>query len=133
MTIDATSNARAGSLAGQVTQAGGTPSSTSAVGDMGPDAFMRLLVTQIKNQDPMNPMDSKELMTQLSQLTSVERLVKIDDRLASLVGARELAVAQRFAVGASDEEPRDEGAVEPTDDSVDRRGRVCSKWVVADS
>jgi flagellar basal-body rod modification protein FlgD len=57
-----------------------TPTSDS----LGPDAFLRLLVTQIRNQDPMEPMDTEGMMQQLTQLSSVERLVAIDDRLASL-------------------------------------------------
>jgi len=51
---------------------------------MGKDAFMRLLVTQLQNQDPTKPMDSREMISQLSELTSVEKLTAIGDRLAAL-------------------------------------------------
>jgi len=51
------------------------------------DDFMKLLVAQLKNQDPNNPLDTKELVTQLSQLTSVEQLVTMNDKLASLTTA----------------------------------------------
>lgn len=51
---------------------------------LGRDAFMQLLVTQLRNQSPTDPMDTRDLMTQLVQLTSVERLVGIEDRLTSL-------------------------------------------------
>lgn len=59
-----------------------TSESTSST--MGPDAFLRLLVTQIRNQDPMEPMDTDAMMGQLTQLTEVERLVAIDGRLETL-------------------------------------------------
>lgn len=62
----------------------GAPSAPSTDSALGPDAFLRLLVTQIRNQDPMQPMDTEGMMQQLAQLTSVERLVAIDDRLATL-------------------------------------------------
>ena len=62
----------------------GGPASRSTPDALGPDAFLRLLVTQIRNQDPMAPMDTDNMMTQLSQLTSVERLVAIDGRLETL-------------------------------------------------
>jgi flagellar basal-body rod modification protein FlgD len=62
----------------------GGPSATTTSNSLGPDAFLRLLVTQIRNQDPMQPMDTEGMMSQLTQLTSVERLVAIDDRLATL-------------------------------------------------
>jgi len=53
-------------------------------GDMGRDAFLKLLVAQLKNQDPLNPTDSKEMITQLSQLTSVDQLQQISARMQSL-------------------------------------------------
>ncbi|MCC6875050.1 MAG: flagellar hook assembly protein FlgD [Sandaracinaceae bacterium] len=64
----------------------GAPRSPAAGGNGQLDggAFMQLLVAQIRNQDPANPMDSRELMTQLTQLTSVEHLIGIEDRLTSL-------------------------------------------------
>ena len=76
MRVDSTSRASAGSLGAPTTE--GTPS------NLGPEAFMWLLVTQIRNQDPMKPMDTQEMMQQLTQLSSVERLVAIDGRLQSL-------------------------------------------------
>lgn len=54
---------------------------------MNKDDFMKLLVAQLKNQDPNNPLDTKELVTQLSQLTSVEQLVTMNDKIASLTSA----------------------------------------------
>lgn len=62
----------------------GGPTTTSTSNSLGPDAFLRLLVTQIQNQDPMQPMDTEGMMSQMTQLSSVERLVAIDDRLATL-------------------------------------------------
>lgn len=78
MTIGSTNGATASSTAL------GGPTSSSTADALGPDAFLRLLVTQIRNQDPMEPMDTDAMMTQLSQLTSVERLVAIDGRLETL-------------------------------------------------
>jgi flagellar basal-body rod modification protein FlgD len=51
---------------------------------MGKDDFMKLLVAQLKNQDPNNPLDPKDLVTQLSQLTSVEKLVNMETELKAL-------------------------------------------------
>lgn len=65
------------------------------INGMGRDAFMKLLVAQLRNQDPQSPVDSKEFITQLSQLTSVEQLITMSDRLASLeVGMASLANTQ---------------------------------------
>jgi flagellar basal-body rod modification protein FlgD len=48
------------------------------------DAFMNLLVTQLKYQDPLDPMETNEFMSQLAQLTQVERLQNIYDSLTDL-------------------------------------------------
>ncbi|MCB9632457.1 MAG: hypothetical protein H6721_10045 [Sandaracinus sp.] len=48
------------------------------------DAFLRLLVTQLQNQDPLDPMDAREMVTQLSELTGVEKLESIETQLATL-------------------------------------------------
>jgi len=47
------------------------------------DAFMTLLVTQLKNQDPMNPQDSSQMAAQLAQFTSVEQLTQLNEAVAS--------------------------------------------------
>jgi flagellar basal-body rod modification protein FlgD len=56
----------------------------AAGGAMGKDQFVKLLITQMQNQDPMNPMDGKDLAAQLAQFSSVEQLININDKLASL-------------------------------------------------
>ncbi len=50
------------------------------------DMFLQLLVTQLKNQDPLNPTDSSQFMTQLAQITSVEQLVAIRQDVDRLIG-----------------------------------------------
>jgi flagellar basal-body rod modification protein FlgD len=37
------------------------------------DMFLRLLVTQLKNQDPLNPADGTQFLTQLAQFTTLEQ------------------------------------------------------------
>lgn len=41
--------------------------------------FMRLLVTQLQNQDPLQPLQDRELIAQLTQLSSLESLQRIED------------------------------------------------------
>lgn len=48
------------------------------------DRFLKLLVTQLKNQDPMNPMENAELTMQLAQMSTVEGINKLNDGLAAL-------------------------------------------------
>lgn len=61
---------------GSITQAAG--------GAMGKDEFVKLLVTEMKNQDPESPMDGKDLAVQLAQFSSVEQLMNVNTKLDDL-------------------------------------------------
>ena len=56
----------------------------AAGGPMGKDQFVKLLVTEMQNQDPLNPMDGKELAVQLAQFSSVEQLMNVNTKLDDL-------------------------------------------------
>ncbi len=45
--------------------------------DLGKDAFMSLLVTQLQYQDPLNPMDNSEMLAQLAQFTALEQMMNV--------------------------------------------------------
>jgi len=51
---------------------------------LGKDDFLRLLITQLRYQDPLNPLDQNEFMMQTAQFSSLEALQNIDHGLASL-------------------------------------------------
>ncbi|TCS39164.1 flagellar basal-body rod modification protein FlgD [Paucimonas lemoignei] len=51
------------------------------------DRFMTLLVTQMKNQDPLNPMDNAQMTSQLAQLSTVSGIEKMNVALQSLMGS----------------------------------------------
>lgn len=57
---------------GAATPAGATPAGASA-GLLGKDDFLKLLIGQMKNQDPLNPTDSAEYMGQLTQFSILEQ------------------------------------------------------------
>lgn len=65
---------------------------TAPKDDLSRETFLKLLVAQLKNQDPLNPTDSKEMITQLSQLSSVDQLRQISEGMQSLQVAT-LAIA----------------------------------------
>jgi flagellar basal-body rod modification protein FlgD len=59
-----------------------TKSTDSVTADT--DKFMTLLVTQLQNQDPLNPMDNAQMTSQLAQLQTVTGVNKLNDALATL-------------------------------------------------
>jgi flagellar basal-body rod modification protein FlgD len=52
------------------------------------ETFLTLLTTQMKNQDPLSPLDSNEFTAQLTQMAGVEQQLLTNDLLTSLVGAQ---------------------------------------------
>ncbi|HPG37975.1 MAG TPA: flagellar hook capping FlgD N-terminal domain-containing protein [bacterium] len=65
---------------GSSTQTSLTSSLTGAT-NLDKDDFLNLLVTQLKNQDPLDPMDNTEFVAQLSQFSSLEQLYNINSNL----------------------------------------------------
>jgi flagellar basal-body rod modification protein FlgD len=55
--------------------------------------FLQLLIAQMRNQDPTNPTDSSEYMSQLAQLSSVEQAVQTNAKLDSLLSGNALLQA----------------------------------------
>ena len=51
------------------------------------DSFMLLLVTQFKYQDPLNPMDDKEFISQMAQFSSLEQMMNLNTSMEGLVTA----------------------------------------------
>lgn len=74
------------------------PSSQSAVDATSKTAvdyqsFLRLLVAEMKNQDPTNPMDSTQYVAQLASFSQVEQSVQINTKLDQLLQASTLSQA----------------------------------------
>lgn len=71
-----------------------TPSSAPPSNDLATkEVFLQLLVSQIKNQNPLNPMDGAEFLGQLSQFTQVEQTLGMRQDLAQILAAIEKTAA----------------------------------------
>src|SRR5450755_4131873 len=53
--------------------------------------FLKLLTTQLQNQDPLSPMDTNQFTQQLVEFASVEQQMKSNDSLATLVSLNQAA------------------------------------------
>lgn len=81
-TVQNTNNEVSASLLASVNGSRNTKSDT--INDA-QDRFMTLLVTQMKNQDPLNPMDNAEVTSQLAQLSTVTGIEKMNSTLESFM------------------------------------------------
>jgi flagellar basal-body rod modification protein FlgD len=71
-----------------------TASSTVERGDqMGKEVFLKLLVAQMRNQDPSNPMDSGQMMAQTATFTQVEKLDELATQNAAMLVLQEASTA----------------------------------------
>ena len=64
----------------------GTSSTTGSSSQDLQNSFLTLLVAQLKNQDPTNPMQNNELTTQLAQINTVSGIEKLNTTLGSISG-----------------------------------------------
>jgi flagellar basal-body rod modification protein FlgD len=87
--VDAVSNVQ--------TTATSTTTSTAATdtkeATLNYDSFLKLLVAQMKNQDPTDPMDASEQMSQLASFSTVEQAIKTNKHLESLIQETSMAQA----------------------------------------
>jgi flagellar hook assembly protein FlgD len=73
----------------ELTTAGSADTKKQTIGSFetaGKDAFLQLLVAQLKNQDPINPVKNEDFLAQLASFSSLEQLVSIKDGINKLAG-----------------------------------------------
>ena len=80
--INATSSSTANTAA--LAAAGGSSNSSASSTAVSQDRFLKLLVAQLNNQDPMNPMDNAQMTSQMAQINTVTSVQQVNDTLKSL-------------------------------------------------
>jgi flagellar basal-body rod modification protein FlgD len=73
-----------------------TPTTAASPQTLDYSAFLRLLIAQLKNQDPTKPMDSAQFMGQLAAFSGVEQSMKTNAKLDALMSASALTQAEAF-------------------------------------
>ncbi|WP_416150947.1 flagellar hook assembly protein FlgD [Salipaludibacillus sp. HK11] len=58
---------------------------SGAAADLDKDAFLKILLTQLQNQDPMNPMEDQEFIAQMAQFTSLEQMTNMNENLQKFI------------------------------------------------
>ena len=65
----------------------GTGQKTASAATEAQDRFLKLLTTQLKNQDPLNPMDNAQMTSQLAQISTVDGIEKLNATLQKLLSS----------------------------------------------
>ena len=78
-----------------------SPAATTPAGAAGPDsldydAFLQLLIAQMKNQDPTKPTDPSQFISQLASFSGVEQAIKTNNKLDTLMTSLALTQAEGF-------------------------------------
>ncbi|MCP5405112.1 MAG: hypothetical protein H6922_02685 [Pseudomonadaceae bacterium] len=88
-------------MVGAVNGISGAISGLATGGDtsgVGFDTFLKLLVTQLQNQDPLNPMEGTEFTSQIAQFSQLEQTIQGNSYLEKLTQSRDYGL-QALAVG----------------------------------
>ncbi len=106
MTVDAIT----GTVSGTVPVSGAPVEFSSGSGSASADKdmFLKLLVAQMKYQDPMNPTDSSEFLSQSAQFTALEKMSTTAEQVTQLVGLQ-MAFGASSLVGRTVTYPMDDG------------------------
>ena len=68
------------------TSLGGASKAVAGSSSLGKDAFLQLLVTQLKNQNPLDPQDNTAFVAQLAQFSSLEGITSLNESVNSITG-----------------------------------------------
>ena len=68
----------------------------SGSSELGKDDFLNLLVTQLKNQDPLEPMKNEEFIAQLAQFSTLEQTIAMNQSITNLLSLQTLSNASSF-------------------------------------
>lgn len=93
-TVQSTNNEVSASLLASVN---GSSNDTASTIDTTQDRFMTLLVTQMKNQDPLNPLDNAEVTSQLAQLSTVTGIDKMNNTLETFMSSLQSSQSLQMA------------------------------------
>lgn len=71
----------------------GTPNGQDGQTQSLKDVFLQLLVAELSNQDPLNPMDGSEFVAQLAQLNALEQMQELNSGLRAILTTQQLTQA----------------------------------------
>ncbi len=81
------------STTGSVQQTTSTQTTANALSKVDMDQFLKLLISQLENQDPLDPMDNSEMLQQISQMRDISAMTQLSETLQSVRLGQDMATA----------------------------------------
>lgn len=95
--------------------------------DLDINHFLNLMITELQNQDPLNPMDNSELLQQLSQIREISATNKLTETLQSVLNGQQLTTASALIgkkiTALSDDKRNVEGTVDRVSVELDENDK----------
>ncbi|WP_442507157.1 flagellar hook assembly protein FlgD [Novipirellula sp. SH528] len=98
-------------------QSAGQTGNNDSFSSVDTDSFMKLLISELQNQDPLNPTDNAEMIQQISQIREIGATDQLTQTLSNLSNSQELVTASGL-IGRSVQGLADDAT--PVDGVVDR-------------
>ncbi len=73
------------------------PTKQTGNSELGKDAFLQLLITQLQHQDPTNPMNDREFISQMAQFSSLEQMQNMTKAVESLLASQQQTQMMNYA------------------------------------
>lgn len=94
----------------------GSSSKAHSLADMDSNSFLKLLITELQQQDPMSPMETSDMINQISQIRSIQSNTQMTDTLKSVSLGQSISTAGsligRSVKGLDSDSNRVEGVVD---------------------
>ena len=96
--------------------------SRAVTNELGKDAFLKLLIAELANQDPLNPMDDREFISQMAQFTSLEQMTQLNKTMEGMASLNQYSAMNYVGTTVLFDYEAPDGIIQPV------MGTVVAVW-----